>query len=405
MAIDYNLILGGQAPDIVGSMSRGNALAGQVMQQDQARKIRDLYQTQGAGISTGDPNALNALAAIDPAASMDLRAQRQRMDIMSAEEQRAIQEFAARASAEERAQAAAQIEGAVKMGLGIQDPQTWDMTMAREAPELVGQFDMREAIARKYMSMADALKVGQVGNAENPYEERKRAAADLGLSMADPAYQSFVLTGKLPETTGAANRTGTVPQGYEEIVDEATGQVTMRPIAGGPKDMSLKAKKAQEQVLAKSQIVLDKLTRAEQLLEDAGMFSPVVGFGAGAMANIGGSSAADMKATVDTIEANMAFDALAEMRAASPTGGALGSITERELALLGSTLASLRTDQSPEQFAQNLTQLRQIYEGIIEKAKAYPNAEQYGIGAGGIPAGVAPELWNEMTPEERALFQ
>ena len=161
MAIDYNLILGGQAPDIVGSMARGNALAGQVMQQDQARQTRDLYKTQGAGISMGDPNALNALAQLDPAASMDLRATKQRMDIMTAEEQRAIQDFAAKATAQQKAEAVQKIEDAVKMGTAIQDPQTWDQVMSREAPELVGQFAMRDALARKYMTMAEAIKAAQ----------------------------------------------------------------------------------------------------------------------------------------------------------------------------------------------------------------------------------------------------
>ncbi len=411
MAIDYNLILGGQAPDIVGAMSRGNALAGQVMQQDQARQTRDLYRTQGAGILQGDPNALNALAGIDPATAMDLRAGKQRMDIMSAQEQRAIQEFSARASAEQKAAAVQQIEDAVKMGTAIQDPQTWDQVMSREAPELVGQFAMRDALARKYMTMAEAITAGQgPASPQNPYEERKRAAADLGLAMTDPAYQAFVLTGDLPKGGGAATRTGTVPQGFEEIV-APDGSVSMRPIKGGPEDMSAKMQKAQEEVMAKSQIVLDKIGQAENLLSDAGPLSPVVGFGAGTMAGIGGTGAADMRATVDTIEANMAFDALKAMREASPTGGALGSITEKELALLGATLASLRTDQSPKQFAENLAQLRTIYEGIIKKAQAYPNADQYGLGAaqggatGGVPAGVDPELWDEMTPEERALFQ
>lgn len=72
------------------------------------------------------------------------------------------------------------------------------------------------------------------------------------------------------------------------------------------------------------------------------------------LAAIGGTPAADLAATLDTIEANLSFQALNEMRANSPTGGALGSITERELQLLGSTVASLRQSQSPSQLRQNL---------------------------------------------------
>ena len=63
---------------------------------------------------------------------------------------------------------------------------------------------------------------------------------------------------------------------------------------------------------------------------------------------------ADLQATADTIEANLSFTALQQMRDASKTGGALGGIAIRELELLGSTIASLKTSQSPEQFRRSL---------------------------------------------------
>jgi hypothetical protein len=46
------------------------------------------------------------------------------------------------------------------------------------------------------------------------------------------------------------------------------------------------------------------------------------------------------------------------MREASPTGGALGSISESELGLLKATLGSLRQSQSQEQFQANCGGLR-----------------------------------------------
>lgn len=76
------------------------------------------------------------------------------------------------------------------------------------------------------------------------------------------------------------------------------------------------------------------------------------------LAAIGGTPAADLASTIDTIEANLSFQALQEMRDNSPTGGALGSITERELSLLGSTVASLRQSQSQSQLRRNLETIK-----------------------------------------------
>lgn len=66
---------------------------------------------------------------------------------------------------------------------------------------------------------------------------------------------------------------------------------------------------------------------------------------------------ADLERTADTIEANLSFAELQKMREASPTGGALGGIAIRELELLGSTVASLKTSQSPEQYKRNLEKI------------------------------------------------
>lgn len=68
----------------------------------------------------------------------------------------------------------------------------------------------------------------------------------------------------------------------------------------------------------------------------------------------------DLNATLDTVKANLSFNELAQMRANSPTGGALGSIAVRELDLLGSTVASLDQSQSKEELERSL--------GIIEQS-------------------------------------
>lgn len=81
--------------------------------------------------------------------------------------------------------------------------------------------------------------------------------------------------------------------------------------------------------------------------------------GAGSMlAAIPGSDATDFAAELDTLKANIAFNELQQMREASKTGGALGAVSERELALLESTLGALNARQSPENLRAQLKQVR-----------------------------------------------
>lgn len=170
-------------------------------------------------------------------------------------------------------------------------------------------------------------------------------------------------------------------------IDPATGLPTAAPVPGSPawieaQRLADKAATGADKEAQTADVVLGKLDELDALVSGSGIMSPATGFGAETLADVGGTRAADTKATIDTIAANMAFDALAEMRAASPTGGALGSITENELALLSSTMASLKQSQSPEQFKRNVAQLREIYTTIRAKADAYPNAAQFGFGGG-----------------------
>lgn len=81
--------------------------------------------------------------------------------------------------------------------------------------------------------------------------------------------------------------------------------------------------------------------------------------GMGALgAGIPGLKSHDLKAVLDTIRANVGFDQLNDMRKNSPTGGALGSVSEQENLLLQSVLGSLDQGQSPEQLRAKLADLR-----------------------------------------------
>lgn len=208
MALNPNIILAGQPIDVLGSMARGNELAGQTMQLRDQNALRQVYQTQGAGLVNGDPNAINALAAIDPSAAIGLRNSnldgqltQRRMDILSAEEKRQIAEFNSKASAEERAQAAAKIEEAVRMGMAAQSPEQWDGLMRQMgADELVGQFGNKQMHVNKYLTMAEALKAAQGPEPLSPSDRYKVVGGSLFDLGADGGPQA-VGQGAMPEET------------------------------------------------------------------------------------------------------------------------------------------------------------------------------------------------------------
>jgi hypothetical protein len=99
-----------------------------------------------------------------------------------------------------------------------------------------------------------------------------------------------------------------------------------------------------------------------------------------------GTPAHDLARTVDTIVANIGFEKLQEMRANSPTGGALGSVTERELALLQSVISSLATSQSREQFLSNLDAVEAQYQSTL-RALEMQQEEYLRMMGGGAAAG------------------
>lgn len=135
------------------------------------------------------------------------------------------------------------------------------------------------------------------------------------------------------------------------------------------------AKKAQSsndsvQARAELQAVIDAAQKAKGLSKD-GWFA--TGFGADSARGYGGTTANDVAGLLDVIGSNAAFDRLQKMRNESPTGGALGSITERELALLQSTVASLNQSQSDSQFQEQMDKVIERYQAILDKI---PSDEQ-----------------------------
>lgn len=122
-----------------------------------------------------------------------------------------------------------------------------------------------------------------------------------------------------------------------------------------------KARMARNTQAEKAEIVIGKVSEA------LGQVSGVsTGFIGGTSEIIPATPAYNLSKTIDTIQANLGFDTLQAMRDASPTGGALGQVSEREIGLLQSTVASLEVGQSKEQLQQNLNQITEHYKNWLE---------------------------------------
>jgi len=188
----------------------------------------------------------------------------------------------------------------------------------------------------------------------------------------------------------------TDPETGMPVIDPETGLPRAAPVPGTPAAEELaqaeqRAGAAADQTAISTDTVLDNIARARQ--QASGW---TTGFMGGALGGVAGTPAHDLQQTLLTVQANIGFDRLQQMREASPTGGALGQVTERELATLQATLGSLVQSQSQEQLLYNLDRLEQVYNDIMEKARAYPNASEYGFGGGAAATAVPANRFSGM---------
>jgi hypothetical protein len=181
---------------------------------------------------------------------------------------------------------------------------------------------------------------------------------------------------------GAQKTYGAPPAGYRTVFDEYGNPVSQEPIPGSPAAQAAEAAQGQAAGRAESgaqsaDIVLGAIDDAETIFSASPEWT--TGLGGSIMLKVPGSGAVDLQEAIAPIEASIAFDRLQKMREESPTGGALGAVSERELMLLSATVASLKQSQSPEAFKRNLGKVKTVYASIAKKFAAYPNAAGFGF--------------------------
>lgn len=412
MALNPGIILAGETPDIIGTLARSTQAAAQRNELTRQNALADLYRTQGAGIAAGDPGAVNALAGYDPYAAMQVQDTVTQRGYAANQESRA-QSAAARAAAEwaqsqDAATVAAErekLEGTLSGAAYYHqrgDKAGYDAFVRQNGADPAQYpFEQFPAIAAQF---GEVLQVWQGFAPPAPPNPTK--GAPTGYMFNDPNNPGAGVT-PLPGyekssgiTINTGSEVGSIPQGYELFTDPNTGARRLRPIEGGPEDRSKADAAAAADQAQKSNLLTEDIGRAKAIINESPWLT--TGLLGGILKSWGGTPAADTAALLDTIGANIAFDRLQAMRNSSPTGGALGQVTERELALLQATAGAIAQSQSAEQLLFNLTRLEQQINEVV-------NGPQGGVtnpaaGSGSQPPASAPAPV-QLSPEAERLLQ
>ena len=158
-----------------------------------------------------------------------------------------------------------------------------------------------------------------------------------------------------------------------KVAFDERGAPIALPIQGTPlfnkeRDVAAKAGAAAQTRTNQGNVVTQDIDRAIAAIETDPLLT--TGVGAQVTSGVGGTPARNVKGLLDSVRANIGFDRLQQMRDESPTGGALGQVSNREMELLTATLGSLDQAQGPGQLKENLKRIRDITLDIVHGGEA-----------------------------------
>lgn len=266
--------------------------------------------------------------------------------------------------------------------LGAQTtPLVNQLAAAQAARQATGDRTMAELefeMARQASMQPDIKEVGgalvQYNPATGQYQEVYRSPSEAskpialgeGQILVDPVTGQQIATG-LPKSTSASTSAPKIEDiyGVPHMWNPDTGRYEKleQPIGAS-------------QISGTMQYALDKAKNTTGFIDEAlGMANWTTTGLVGALNKyIPGTQATDLKGVIDTIAGNIGFAELTAMRAASPTGGALGQVSDREIGLLTSVLGSLKQSQSTEQVKANLQKIKQHltnWQDTVELSSVY----------------------------------
>lgn len=167
--------------------------------------------------------------------------------------------------------------------------------------------------------------------------------------------------GGVPDMSG-----GALPPFDPNAPASMPGEPVVQALPPTPKEAAATTERQRQEAQA-ANIVLQDIDKVISAVSNPDNIVPRAGPVGGTLAMVPGTPQYDIGQTLSTIKANIGFDKLQKMRAASPTGGALGAVSEFENRLLQSVFGNLEQSQSQEQLVANLRRLRTIYDRIVNQ--------------------------------------
>ena len=198
-----------------------------------------------------------------------------------------------------------------------------------------------------------------------------------------------VNTGDQPDARPMADKPA---KGYQRRWDPERGTWVDEPIPGGEVERENQAAaeasgKVQQRKKTTATVVLDDISRIRKIVNndtEIPLFgSTTTGLAGGLLSRVDSTQAGAVRNMLDTIRSNIGFDKLQSMREESPTGGAVGQVSNLENRLMQATFGALVQSQSKEQFLYNLERVEKIYDRIINEGISDQEAENLLVGLGG----------------------
>jgi hypothetical protein len=313
----------------------------------------------------------------------------------------------------------------------IEDPEAREQALidwsAKYAP-LKNVAEYSTEIGNKLNLVAQGIAdIRTIKNLRSTAETRSFDALTADMSPEDRAKAARVKAGLEAKPSGAAIQYKIVegPDGAPQLVavnprdvgavalgtGEAAGAPFGTPIQPGAKSSMIgqSQKEKDEQEIQKKRDEqrpkrLTSLRQAETLADRMSdeidslitrVSAATAGPGGVVLEKFPGTSAKDFSNDLNSLKANIGFQALQAMREASPTGGALGQVSDFENKNLQAVLGSLDIGSSPSKLIENLKKVRKSIGTSIATSKAAFGSE-YGIEGTSDPA----ESLSSMTDEQ-----
>lgn len=183
------------------------------------------------------------------------------------------------------------------------------------------------------------------------------------------ADQVFGLTGR-PEAPATPTAPGATAPGQDQQPESRT-RVTELPGGGRVTTITPVDPREQQRIDAQrrtASVVVEDVNRAMDLANRIPTWT--TGPIGAVLQSVPGTGAHDLSGLLNTIKSNIGFDKLQSMREASPTGGALGQVSDFENRQLQATFGELMQSQSADQFRHNLMRVKRLFLEIVHGPEA-----------------------------------